>query len=176
MLTTSMLATWLQQRTRTLIGIAIGTVTWLLATAVAWQCWPAVTLATTDRIPYALQLAAAPALLILLMTCSCLRLFDTVEAEDPLRDRVSPRFRINQRVLTNTVEQAWIFVPLLLALATRLPDGQLRVLPIATAFWCAGRLMFWAGYHVAPHWRAPGFDWTFWTSGVVAGWFVCTLF
>jgi hypothetical protein len=54
-------------------------------------------------------------------------------------------------VLTHTVEQSWIFVPLVLALSPRLAPGQLKLLPIAVSVWCAGRVMFWVGYHVAPH-------------------------
>jgi hypothetical protein len=65
-------------------------------------------------------------------------------------------------------------VLLLLALATRLPPQHLKLLPIAVAIWCAGRVLFWAGYHVAPPWRAPGFDWTFYTSALLAAWFLRT--
>ena len=39
-----------------------------------------------------------------------------------------------------------------------------------------GGLLFWGGYHVAPVWRAPGFDWTFLTTLLVGGCFVRTLF
>ena len=83
---------------------------------------------------------------------------------------------LNQRVISNTVEQIAIFVPLLVAIALRLPASQLRLLPITVTLWCAGRLMFWIGYHIAPHWRGHGFDWTFLTTSLLAGWFVVTLF
>ncbi len=110
-----------------------------------------------------------------MMVCACFRLFDTPSAEDPFLGSESQRFRINQRVLSNTIEQFLVFVPLVLALAPRLPVGQVKLLPIAVTAWCLGRLMFWIGYHVAPHWRAPGFDWTINTSFLLAGWFVYTL-
>jgi hypothetical protein len=173
---TSAVSAWMRARRSTLVGIGAGAVAWAVAFAVAWQWWPtAPPVPPADRVSYALQLGAAPAILMLLMVCSCFRLFDTVGAENPFLGAESQRFRVNQRVLTNTVEQTLVFVPLLLALAPRLPSGQLKLLPIAVLIWCAGRVMFWRGYHVAPHWRGPGFDWTICTSGLLAGWFVWTL-
>ena len=170
------LSAWARERRRTIQVVALGTLSWAIVFAAAWRLWPTASLVpSADRVSYALQLGAAPALLMLLMTCACLRLFDTPRAEDPRLGAESERFRINQRVLTNTVEQSWIFVPLVLALSPRLSPGQLKLLPVAVSVWCAGRVMFWVGYHVAPHWRAPGFDWTFNTTCLLAGWFLYTL-
>ena len=170
------LSAWARERRRTIQVVALGTVSWAIVFGAAWMLWPAAPLVPpADRVSYALQLGAAPAIVMLLMTCACLRLFDTPRAEDPRLGAESERFKINQRVLTNTVEQSWIFLPLVLALSPRLSPGQLKLLPIAVSVWCAGRLMFWVGYHVAPHWRAPGFDWTFNTSCLLAGWFLYTL-
>lgn len=171
----SPLVTWLRERRAIIKGIAIGSATWPLAFAAAWAWWPVSEAAPADRIAYVLELAAAPAILLLLMISACMRLFDTASAENPLLGGESQRWKINQRVLANTVEQLAVFVPLLFAVATRLPPTQLRLLPIAVTLWCTGRLMFWIGYHVAPHWRAPGFDWTFLTSWLLAGWFIYTL-
>lgn len=166
---------WVRPRLGTLIGVTVGTTSWATVFGLGWRFWPApAAVPVVDRVGYALQLAAWPALVLLAMICACFRLFDTADAEDPLAGTESLRFRINQRVLTNTLEQGAAFTPLLLALATRLPARQLQLLPIAVTIWCAGRLMFWAGYHVAPPWRAPGFDWTFYTSALLAGWFIYT--
>jgi hypothetical protein len=172
----SSISVWIRERRSTLKVVALGTVSWAIVFGAAWMLWPTASLVPlSDRVSYALQLGAAPAILMLLMTCACLRLFDTPRAEDPRLGAESERFKINQRVLTNTVEQSWIFVPLLLALSPRLSPGQLKLLPIAVSVWCTGRVMFWVGYHVAPHWRAPGFDWTFNTSCLLAGWFLYML-
>ncbi len=168
------LATWIRERRATLKGITIGTVTWPVALVAAWSLWPA-SAAPADRIAYTLQLAAAPAILFMLMISACMRLFDTAGAENPLLGAESTRHKINSRVLSNSLEQLVIFVVLLLAIATRLPPTQLKLLPIATLLWCVGRVMFWVGYHIAPHWRAPGFDWTFYTTSLLAGWFIYTL-
>jgi hypothetical protein len=171
----SPLLRWLHERRATLKGIAIGSATWPVALAAAWSWWPHPRTDVVDRVAYALQLTAAPALLLLLMIAACLRLFDTAGAEDPSRGAESRRFKLNQRVLTNTLEQLAAFALLLLALAPRLPASQLKVLPIAVTLWCSGRVMFWIGYHIAPHWRAPGFDWTYYTAVLLAGWFLYTL-
>jgi hypothetical protein len=169
-------AAWFRERRATLLGIAVGTSSWLAAFCISWLLWPASRPVPSDeRISYALGLLAGPATLILLMICSCFRLFDTPRAEDPLLGAESQRFKINQRVLTNTVEQCAAFSPLVLALAVRPPPAQQKLLPIAVTIWCAGRMMFWIGYHVRPHWRAPGFDWTFYTTALLAGWYVYSL-
>ena len=170
------LSAWARERRRTIQVVALGTVSWAIVFGAAWMLWSAAPLVPpADRVSYALQLGAAPAIVMLLISCACLRLFDTPRAEDPRLGAESERFKINQRVLTNTVEQAWVFAPLLLALAPRLPPEQIKLLPIAVSIWCVGRVMFWGGYHVAPHWRAPGFDWTICTSCLLAGWFLYPL-
>jgi hypothetical protein len=112
----------------------------------------------------------------LLVVLSCMRLFDTARAEDPFAGAESREWKINQRVLQNTVEQAMIFVPTLFALAVRIDDGMLQLLPIAVALWCAGRLLFWFGYRKSIVWRAPGFDWTLNTTLALLALFVLSLF
>jgi hypothetical protein len=166
----------MQERRATLWAIFIGSLSWGVMFVVAWFAWPAASpVLPADRVSYALQLGAAPAILLLLMISACFRVFDTPSAENPFLGCESQRFKINQRVLANTIEQCLVFVPLMLALAPRLPAGQVKLLPIAVTAWCLGRVMFWIGYHVAPQWRAPGFDWTIDTSILLAGWFVYTL-
>jgi hypothetical protein len=173
--TSSRLATWMHERRATLKGVMIGSATWPPAFLIAWTVWPTTNVAPAERLSYVLQLAAAPAFVLFLMISSCMRLFDTVSAENPLLGGESERWKINQRVLSNTTEQLAVFALLLFAIATRLPASQVKLLPIAVTLWCAGRVMFWIGYRVAPHWRAPGFDWTFMTTTLLAGWFVYTL-
>ncbi len=74
---------------------------------------------------------------------------------------------IDQRVLTNTVEQMvlalaiWPFVALTLG-------GQV-VIAMGFAF-AVSRLLFWAGYHLSPPLRGFGFAATFYTTGVAALW------
>lgn len=168
---------WFEARKPLLRAITLGNVTWLAAAALAFAYWPAVAHASgpAERLALVAELAAAPAVFALLVVLSCMRLFDTAEAEDPFAGRESKRWKINQRVLTNTVEQGFVFVPALFALALRVDERQLRVLPIAVTLWCSGRLLFWFGYHKAPVWRAPGFDWTLNSTLLVVGWLGVTL-
>jgi hypothetical protein len=88
----------------------------------------------------------------------------------------SRRWKVNQRVLQNTIEQAFIFLPALVALALRVEARHLAVVPIAVALWCAGRVLFWVGYHKSPVWRAPGFDWTINTTFLVMARLAVTMF
>ena len=78
------------------------------------------------------------------------------EAIDPLAGRDSRFLLVNQRVIANTVEQMLIFVPALLALAATVPAGQMPAVSAACAVFAVARLVFWAGYLVAPMARAPG--------------------
>jgi hypothetical protein len=170
--------TWLAPRKAMIRAITLGNVTWVAAAGLAFALWPAVVPASSpaERVAFVGPLVAIPALIGLFMILSCMRLFDTAEAEDPLAGRESRRWKINQRVLQNTVEQAFVFLPALVALALRIDARHLAVLPIAATLWCAGRMLFWLGYHQSPIWRAPGFDWTLNTTFLVMTWLAATLF
>jgi len=169
---------WIAPRKPMLLAINVGNVTWLGAAALAFAFWPdvAVRSGPAERLAFAAELAIGPALVGALVIMSCMRLFDTDRAEDPFAGAESRGWKVNQRVLQNTVEQAMIFLPALFGLAVRIDDSHLKVLPIIVTLWCTGRLLFWIGYRHSIIWRAPGFDWTFNTTLCALGWFVTTLF
>lgn len=171
------LGEWIGARKGTLISIVVGTLTYLAALAIGWTLWPeGPALASAgDRLGYAAQLLAGVAVVALLMVSACFRVFDTAGAENPLAGAESAGWKIHQRVLQNTVEQALIFVPALLALASRVDAEHTRILALLTALWCAGRLLFWIGYRIKPVLRGPGFEWTLYSSLVALGWFASTL-
>jgi hypothetical protein len=79
-----------------------------------------------------------------------------VAAFDPLAGRDSRFLLVNQRVIANTVEQTLIFVPALLALAAAVSAAQMPAVLAAAVVFALARLVFWAGYLVAPMARAPG--------------------
>lgn len=79
-----------------------------------------------------------------------------VAAFDPLAGRESRFLLVNQRVISNTVEQTLIFVPALLALAAAVSAAQMPAVLAAAAVFALARLVFWAGYLLAPMARAPG--------------------
>ncbi len=154
-------------RTRIVLGFVAGAALY----ALGYALWPAVDLATTaDRLAYAAWLGAVPAIVVYAMFFSCLRLRDTPDAVNPLLGAESTRWRVNQRVLTNTVEQLAIFLPLLLALAARVAAAHAKLLPLHVASWTASRVAFWIGYRHSPAWRAPGMTWTHLTSLLTIGW------
>lgn len=167
------LSSWLAPRKATFISIAVGTASFPLALWVAWRAWPDVApiASAGDRVAYAAELLVAVAVLVLLIVSRLFRTFDNEKAEDPFAGAESHRWRVNQRVLQNTVEQAMIFVPALLALAARVDPGHVRILPVLTLLWCTGRVLFWVGYRIKPVLRGPGFEWTLYSSMVALGWF-----
>jgi uncharacterized MAPEG superfamily protein len=80
----------------------------------------------------------------------------TSAAIDPTAGDDNRFLQVNQRVLTNTVEQLAILVPALLALAAvTSPAAMPRVVALALVFALA-RLVFWIGYLCHPVLRAAG--------------------
>ena len=128
------------------------------------------------RLLLALQLALGPAIVMAMILQGLMRLNDTLAAENPFLEAESQRFKINQRVMTNTIEQALIFVPTFVALSIRMRPDQAFLLPMLMGFWCFARLMFWVGYHRGNHVRAPGMDWTMGTSFVTLFFLLKTFF
>jgi hypothetical protein len=79
-------------------------------------------------------------------------------AIDPLADQDSRLLLVNQRELTNTVEQLAGFTPALLALAAGAPSGWV---PLVVAVFALVRLVFRGSYLLGPLFRAPGIAATF---------------
>jgi hypothetical protein len=159
--------------------IAIGWCSFAVVMTVAWLLVPRLEpiAAPLDRLLLALQLTAGPGVVLLLILQGLWRMQDTLEAEaDTLAGKESRRFKINQRVMSNTIEQALIFVPIYVAFAVRMDPEQVFWLPLLMGTWCLARLMFWLGYRLAPHYRAPGMDWTAGTALVTVVLLVMTFF
>ena len=158
--------------------IAAGLTSAVLANALAWLYWPRSEPLDqpVDRLLLALQCCAGVGFVALAMLQGLWRLPDGPGAEDPFANAESRAWKINQRVFTNTVEQALIFVPVFIGLSIRMQPQHAFMLPALMTTWCAGRLLFWAGYRYSLHARAIGMDWTTVTTMVAAFWFVTTLF
>ena len=158
--------------------IAVGLTSAVLANAAAWLYWPRLDAVEqpVDRLLLALQCCAGVGFVALAMLQGLWRLPDNPDAEDPFANAESRAWKINQRVFTNTVEQALIFVPVFIGLSIRIQPQHAYMLPALMTIWCAGRLLFWAGYRYSLNARAIGMDWTTVTTMVAAFWFVTTLF
>lgn len=137
-------------------GVVIGTVlAWKPAVRVLaggfrlrWECG--------DRLALAAGLLVWPALVLLVMVFAVALARLASAAFDPLNDPESGFQRRAQRALTNSVEQTTIFVPALLAAAVLADPADVRFAGVMTALFCAGRILFWAGYVVNAYYRAPG--------------------
>jgi MAPEG family len=78
-------------------------------------------------------------------------------AFDPLSGFETPRLRVNQRYLQNTLEQIIVFAATLFGLATYSPDGSaMRAVLATTAVWMLARFAFWIGYHQSAVMRGLG--------------------
>ena len=158
--------------------IAVGLTSAVLANVAAWLYWPRPEPLgqPVDRLLLALQCCAGVGFVALAMLQGLWRLPDSPGAEDPFANAESRAWKINQRVFTNTVEQALIFVPVFIGLSIRMQPQHAFMLPALMTIWCAGRLLFWAGYRYSLNARAVGMDWTTVTTLVAVLWFVTTLF
>jgi uncharacterized membrane protein YecN with MAPEG domain len=133
----------------------------LLAGLLAWRLIAALIVpgaVETDLQRLELSLGALfPALIVLaLMILAQMAARARAQAFDPTAGKETRFLLVNQRVITNTVEQLAVFAPALLALAVRSNPDQMNSV-VALGFLFAGaRLVFWAGYLRAPLLRAPG--------------------
>jgi len=90
-------------------------------------------------------------------------------AFDPLAGQDGRWLRVNQRVITNTVEQMAVFAPALLALAAGVPAARMAEVTAAGLVFAGARLLFWAGYMAAPLGRAFGMAATLTTTLATLG-------
>jgi hypothetical protein len=78
-------------------------------------------------------------------------------AFDPVSGFETPRLRVNQRYLQNTLEQIVVFAAGLFGLAAYCADGAaMRAVLATTAVWIVARFAFWIGYHQSAAMRGLG--------------------
>ena len=143
---------------RPALGIAGAYFLWLMLTGIILVN-PAA--ATAERLGLACA-ALLPGVLVLnLMIALQMLVRAWSRAIDPLAGVDNRFLQVNQRALTNTVEQLAGFVPALMALAAGAPPGRMPgVVALGLVFGVA-RLVFWGGYLMGPLLRAPGMAATF---------------
>ena len=143
-----------------------GSVAGISAAFILWQAiarlLPAI---PGGDLPERLALALAsllPTLVLLnLMIARQMLLRVRTGAMSPLAGLDGPSLRVNQRVLTNSVEQLAGFAPAHLALAAGAVSDWMPFV-VATGFvFALARLAFWVGYLVDPLMRSPGMAATF---------------
>lgn len=77
---------------------------------------------------------------------------------------------INNRFILNTFEQFTAYFIANAGLALYCPAAEARSLPILTAMFVLGRILFWIGYHRNPYLRAFGFGLSFYPTVAVYAW------
>jgi hypothetical protein len=100
-------------------------------------------------------LLPAAALLFAMVVASSAARF-VAAAFDPLAGRDGRFVAVNQRVITNTVEQLCVFAPALLAWAAGGGAAAMGGVLAAALVFAVARAAFWVGYHLSPFARAPG--------------------
>ena len=89
---------------------------------------------------------------------------------DPIAGKDGRFLRVNQRVISNTVEQLAILGPAMVALAAGAPVARMAEVVAIPLVFALARLVFWAGYLAAPLLRAPGMAATCAASATALGW------
>lgn len=156
-----------------------GTILTGMAAGLIWACavlyiggW-VVQIPVFAVIPTIFSAFLAPGLVCLLMVARLAqrRFFDDAAIDG---GGLSGGAAIDQRVLSNTVEQLVLALCLWPAAAILLGgQGPGMILVLALAF-AAARLAFWIGYHISPPLRAFGFAATFYPTILVTVWALWT--
>lgn len=125
-------------------------------------------IAPADRLAHWAALSLWPALLLMGQVGAVMAARAGSRAFNPIADGESPRYRVAQRVLSNSVEQTLIFLPVLASWCVLAPASAYAMAVPATALFITGRALFWIGYLIHPYARAPGMAMT-WTVSLVLG-------
>lgn len=79
---------------------------------------------------------------------------------------------VNTRFILNTFEQFIAYFIANAGLAMYCPLEEARSLPLLTALFIMGRILFWIGYHKNPYLRAFGFGLTFYPTVAAFAWLI----
>jgi uncharacterized membrane protein YecN with MAPEG domain len=143
---------------RPLVGVAGAYFLWRILTAILVGI-PAT--AAAERLGLACA-ALLPAVLVLnLMIALQMLVRAWSRSVDPLSGMDNRFLLVNQRALTNSVEQLAGFVPALMALAVGAPPTWMPGVTALGLVFGVARLVFWGGYLMGPLLRAPGMAATF---------------
>jgi hypothetical protein len=155
-----------------LVGNWIFALAFFLAFKFAWHWVPAEWNTPGDKIALVFQCAAFALLPGVIAIC-------IVAAQ-----RLNPKMWVgrtakpnsaldtNTRFILNTFEQFTAYLVAIAVVALYSPPEGARALPILTALFVLGRILFWVGYHKHPYLRAFGFGITFYPTVAVYIWFV----
>jgi hypothetical protein len=154
--------------TRTQAGVAAGMAAGFSATLAAfvWPDLPAVPAGVEERL--ALWLAssafAASWLLIGVALLARHRFFTPADIDGGGLTEGTPRAKLFQTLIQNTLEQVVLAIPAYGAWLWLAPEGRRGLVILCAGMFGLGRLLFFAGYSRGARWRALGFTLTFYPS------------
>lgn len=154
----------MSKRAKILAGMVLALV-W--SAGILW--WPQTVKAPFIPLNTAMVMALLPggSVCLLVIARLAMRRFFDEDAIDGTAFAPGSGGEVDQRVLTNTIEQLVLAVVLWPFVALTL--GAMVVLYMGVGFAIA-RLLFWIGYHISPPLRAFGFGATFYPTLLAAGW------
>lgn len=76
-------------------------------------------------------------------------------APNPLGNR-EHLIQLEKNILSNTVEQSFLFLMICLTLTTYLEDSEMQILPVYSILWVVSRVLFIVGYKIDPKYRSLG--------------------
>ena len=115
-------------------------------------------LASVDRLVLAIKCLVFPVLIFFLTIVRVGSQRYGNPSENPVNCVADTEgMKIDLRVLSNTHEQLMVMAINTLALSIFLPFEYLSLLPIYSALFVIGRILFWVAYHKSTLWRAPGY-------------------
>ncbi|MDR3535310.1 MAG: MAPEG family protein [Acetobacteraceae bacterium] len=135
------------------VGLIIALLVWRLLASLL-PIGPASTEA--QRLGIGLAALLPPVGVLILMILAQMLARGAARVIDPTAGQETRLLLVNQRVITNSVEQLAIFAPALLALAAPADPTQMAAVAALGGAFALARLLFWAGYLMAPLLRAPG--------------------
>jgi len=141
-----------------LAGLTVAALLWWLCSATIPMV-PGVNVAQRLGMAAAWLLPTVAVMLAMIMVQMAARVRSG--AVDPTTGRDAGLLVVNQRALSNTLEQFACFVPSLLALAAGIGPGHMPQVTALAVVFAVARLAFWLGYLASPTLRAPGMTATF---------------
>ncbi|WP_298925014.1 MAPEG family protein [uncultured Ramlibacter sp.] len=111
----------------------------------------------------------AVALLVCIARLAKHRFFTPQDIDGSALTGGTPRARLLQALLQNTLEQLALALPVYMACALIFPARWLVLIPAAALMFLLGRVLFYAGYAGGAPSRAFGFALTFYPTALLAG-------
>ncbi len=137
-----------------LIGLAVAALaTWGISGAIGI---PRGSSSMAFRLGLALAALLPAAMVLAAMVFAQMLLRFVTGAFDPLAGQDGRLLVLNQRVITNTVEQLAVFAPALLAWAAGADASAMPWVIALGVVFAAARIVFWIGYLIDPVARAAG--------------------